>query len=78
MLPSDLLVRAAALRKLRWLRGLAAPIAVMLGSAFCYLVLTLGAKAMARNLQKAPLDRLNILAGILLIGLGVALLGRIA
>ena len=55
----------------------AAPIAVMLGSAFWYLVLTLGAKAMARNLQKATLDRLNSLAGILLIGLGVALLGRI-
>ena len=58
-------------------RAFAAPIAVMFGSAFWYLVLTLGAKAMARNLQKATLDRLNILAGMLLIGLGVALLGRI-
>ena len=58
-------------------RAFAAPIAVMLGSTSWYLVLTLGAKAMARHLQKATLDRLNILAGILLIGLGVALLGRI-
>jgi hypothetical protein len=30
-----------------------------------------------QNPQKATLDRLNFLAGILLIGLGVALLGRI-
>ena len=49
----------------------------MLGSASWYLVLALTTNAMFQNLQKATLDRLNILAGILLIGLGVALLGRI-
>jgi threonine/homoserine/homoserine lactone efflux protein len=50
---------------------------VMLGSASWYLVLALGTKAMFQNLKRATLERLNILAGILLIGLGVALLGRI-
>ena len=58
-------------------RGFAAPIGVMLGSASWYLVLALSTNAMFQNLQEATLDRLNILAGILLIGLGVALLGRI-
>lgn len=58
-------------------REFAAPIGVMLGSASWYLVLAFGTKAMFQNLQKAMLDRLNILAGILLIGLGVALFGRI-
>jgi len=58
-------------------RGLAAPLGVMLGSASWYLVLALGTKAMFQNLKRATLERLNILAGILLIGLGVALLGRI-
>jgi hypothetical protein len=48
-----------------------------LGGASWYLVLPLGTKAMFQNLKGVTLDRLNILAGILLIGLGVALLGRI-
>jgi threonine/homoserine/homoserine lactone efflux protein len=59
-------------------RGFAAPIGVMLGSASWYLVLALSTNAMFQNLQKATLDRLNILAGILLIGLGAALCARIA
>jgi threonine/homoserine/homoserine lactone efflux protein len=58
-------------------RGLAAPIGVMLGSASWYLVLALSTNAMFQNLQKATLDRLNILAGILLTGLGAALCARI-
>jgi threonine/homoserine/homoserine lactone efflux protein len=58
-------------------RGFAVPIGVMLGSASWYLVLALSSNAIRQNLQKATLDRLNNLAGILLIGLGVALLGRI-
>jgi threonine/homoserine/homoserine lactone efflux protein len=58
-------------------RGFAAPIGVMLGSASWYLVLALSTNAMLQNLQKTTLDRLNILAGILLIGLGAALCARI-
>jgi threonine/homoserine/homoserine lactone efflux protein len=58
-------------------RGFAAPIGVMLGSASWYLVLALSTNAMFQNLQKATLARLNILAGILLIGLGAALCARI-
>jgi threonine/homoserine/homoserine lactone efflux protein len=58
-------------------RGFAVPAGVMLGSASWYLVLALTTDAMFQNLQKATLDRLNILAGILLIGLGVALLGHL-
>ncbi len=58
-------------------RGFAVPAGVMLGSASWYLVLALTTNATFQNLQKVTLDRLNILAGILLIGLGVALLGRI-
>ncbi|MGK9171078.1 LysE family translocator [Inquilinus limosus] len=58
-------------------RGFAAPIGVMLGSASWYLVLALSTNAMFQNLQKATLDRLNGIAGILLIGLGAALCGRI-
>jgi len=58
-------------------RGLATPIGVMLGSASWYLVLALSTNAMFQNLQKATLDRLNILAGILLTGLGAALCARI-
>jgi len=58
-------------------RGFAAPIGVMLGSASWYLVLALSTNAMFQNLQKATLDRLNILAGILLTGLGAALCARI-
>lgn len=58
-------------------RGIAAPIGVMLGSASWYLVVALSTNAMFQNLQKATLDRLNILAGILLIGLGAALCARI-
>jgi threonine/homoserine/homoserine lactone efflux protein len=58
-------------------RGFAVPAGVMLGSASWYLVLALTTNAMLQNLPKATLDRLNILAGILLAGLGVALLGRI-
>jgi len=54
-------------------RGFAAPIGVMLGSASWYLVLALSTNAMFQNLRKATLDRLNVLAGILLIGLGAAL-----
>lgn len=53
--------------------GFAAPIGVMLGSASWYLVLVLSTNAMFQNLKKATLDRLNIVAGILLIGLGAAL-----
>jgi threonine/homoserine/homoserine lactone efflux protein len=59
-------------------RGLAVPAGVMLGSASWYLVLALSTNAMFQNLQKATLDRLNILAGILLIGLGAALWAQIA
>jgi threonine/homoserine/homoserine lactone efflux protein len=58
-------------------RGFAVPVGVMLGSASWYLLLALSTNAMFQNLRKATLDRLNILAGILLIGLGAALLGRI-
>jgi len=58
-------------------RGFAAPVGVMLGSASWYLVLALSTNAMFQNLQKATLDRLNILAGILLVGLGAALWARI-
>jgi threonine/homoserine/homoserine lactone efflux protein len=58
-------------------RGFAASIGVMLGSASWYLVLALSTNAMFQNLQKATLDRLNNLAGILLIGLGAALCARI-
>lgn len=54
-------------------RGFAAPIGVMLGSASWYLVLALSTNAVFQNLQTAMLDRLNVLAGILLIGLGAAL-----
>jgi threonine/homoserine/homoserine lactone efflux protein len=57
--------------------GFAAPIGVMLGSASWYLVLALSTNAMFQNLQKATLDRLNILAGTLLIGLGATLCARI-
>jgi threonine/homoserine/homoserine lactone efflux protein len=59
-------------------RGFAVPAGVMLGSASWYLVLALSTNAMFQNRQKATLDRLNILAGILLIGLGAALWARIA
>jgi threonine/homoserine/homoserine lactone efflux protein len=58
-------------------RGFAVPIGVMLGSASWYLVLALSTNAIFHNLQRATLDRLNILAGILLIGLGVALCAQI-
>jgi threonine/homoserine/homoserine lactone efflux protein len=58
-------------------RGFAATIGVMLGSAAWYLVLALSTKAMLQNMQKATLDRLNIFAGILLMGLGAALCARI-
>ena len=58
-------------------RGLAAPIGVMLGSASWYLFLALSTNAMFQNLQRATLDRFNILAGMLLIGLGAALCLRI-
>ena len=54
-------------------RGFVVPVGVMLGSASWYLVLALSTNAMFQNLQKATLDRLNNLAGILLIGLGGAL-----
>jgi threonine/homoserine/homoserine lactone efflux protein len=59
-------------------REFAVPAGVMLGSASWYLVLALSTNAMFQNLQKATLERLNILAGILLIGLGAALWARIA
>jgi hypothetical protein len=49
----------------------------MLGSASWYLVLVLSTNVMFQNLQKATLDRLSILADILLIGLGTALCARI-
>jgi threonine/homoserine/homoserine lactone efflux protein len=58
-------------------RALAMSIGVMLGSASWYLVLALGTNAMLRSLQKAALDRLNRLAGILLMALGAALCVRI-
>ena len=58
-------------------RGFAVPVGVMLGSASWYLVLALSTNAMFQNLQKATLDRLNNLAGILLIGLGGALWAHI-
>jgi threonine/homoserine/homoserine lactone efflux protein len=58
-------------------RGFAAPVGVMLGSASWYLILALSTNAMFQNLQKATLDRLNLLAGILLIGMGAAFCARI-
>lgn len=58
-------------------RGFTVPVGVMLGSASWYLVLALSTNAMFQNLQKATLDRLNSLAGILLIGLGGALWAHI-
>jgi threonine/homoserine/homoserine lactone efflux protein len=57
--------------------GFATPIGVMLGSASWYLVLALSTNALFQNLQETTLDRLNILAGLLLIGLGVALCAQI-
>jgi threonine/homoserine/homoserine lactone efflux protein len=57
--------------------ALATPIGVMLGSASWYLVLALSTNAMFRNLQNAALNRLNGLAGILLMALGAALCARI-
>ena len=57
-------------------RALATPIGVMLGSASWYLVLALSTNAMFRP-EKATLDRLNMLAGILLMALGAALCARI-
>jgi threonine/homoserine/homoserine lactone efflux protein len=58
-------------------RALAMPVGVMLGSASWYLVLVLSTNAMFRSLQKAALDRLNRLGGVLLIILGAALCARI-
>lgn len=58
-------------------RALAMSIGVMIGSASWYLVLALSTNAMFRSLQKAALDRLNRLAGILLMALGAALCARI-
>jgi threonine/homoserine/homoserine lactone efflux protein len=58
-------------------RALATAIGVMLGSASWYLVLALSTSAMLRSLQKAALDRLNKLAGILLMALGTALCAHI-
>jgi threonine/homoserine/homoserine lactone efflux protein len=57
--------------------ALATLIGVMLGSASWYLVLALSTNAMFRNLQSAALNRLNGLAGILLMALGAALCARI-
>ena len=54
-------------------RALVVPIGVMLGSASWYLVLALSTNAMFRSLREAAFDRLNRLAGILLIALGAAL-----
>ena len=58
-------------------RALATPIGVMLGSASWYLFLALSTNAMFRSLQKAALDRLNRLTGILLMALGASLCARI-
>jgi threonine/homoserine/homoserine lactone efflux protein len=58
-------------------RALATAIGVMLGSASWYLVLALSTNAMFRNLQSAALNRLNGLAGILLMALGASLCARI-
>jgi len=58
-------------------RALATLIGVMLGSASWYLVLALSTNAMFRSLQKAALDRLSKLAGILMMTLGAALCARI-
>ncbi len=58
-------------------RALATAIGVMLGSASWYLVLALSTNAMFRNLQNAALNRLNGLAGILLMTMGAALCARI-
>jgi len=49
---------------MRYLIDLVGADRVMLGSASWYLVLALGTNAMFQNLQKARLDRLNILARI--------------
>ena len=53
------------------------PIGVMLGSASWYLFLALSTNAMFRRLQKPVLDRLNSLAGIVLMALGASLCLRI-
>jgi threonine/homoserine/homoserine lactone efflux protein len=58
-------------------RGLAAPVGVMLGSATWYLAVAVSTNAMFQNLRTATLDRLNVLAGILLTGLGAALCGQL-
>lgn len=58
-------------------RGFAAPIGVMLGSASWYLFRALSTNAISKNLRKAMLDRFNILAGIVLIGLGATFGARI-
>jgi threonine/homoserine/homoserine lactone efflux protein len=58
-------------------RALATLVGVMLGSACWYLALALSTNAMFRSLQKGALDRLNRLAGILLMALGAALCARI-
>jgi threonine/homoserine/homoserine lactone efflux protein len=58
-------------------RALVMAIGVMLGSACWYLVLAFGTSVMFRSLRKAALDRLNRLAGILLMALGAALCARI-
>jgi small neutral amino acid transporter SnatA (MarC family) len=57
-------------------RALATPVGVMLGSATWYLFLALSTNTMFRSLQKA-LDRINRLAGILLMALGASLCARI-
>lgn len=57
-------------------RGFGAAIGVMFGSASWYLMVALSAKAMFQGLPGPSLDRLNMVAGALLIGLGVALFGR--
>jgi threonine/homoserine/homoserine lactone efflux protein len=54
-------------------RALVTSIGVMLGSASWYLLLALGTNTMFRSLQKAALDRLSRLSGILLIALGGSL-----
>ena len=58
-------------------RGFAVPVGVMLCSASWCLVIAFSTKAMFQKLRKATLDRLNNLAGILLIGLGGALWAHI-
>ena len=58
-------------------RELTTAIGVMLGCASWYLFLAFSTNTMFRRLQKAALDRLNRLTGIILMAMGAALCARV-